>query len=155
MPFDRLVRAVDAWAGRAGRTDVFAQVGDSSYRPTHVRWVKFLGPDDFVRAVREADVVVGHAGTGTILCALENRRPVLVMPRRASLRETRNDHQLATVRRLEALDGVAVALAEEDLEAQLDRLSDLKAGTSIRRDASPELIRALREFLGNRCASRH
>ena len=33
MPFDRLIAAVDAWAGARGRSDVFAQIGTTSLRP--------------------------------------------------------------------------------------------------------------------------
>ena len=99
MPFDRLVRTVDDWAGRAGRSDVFAQIGHTRWRPRHLQWTAFIEPDEFRARAREAAVLVAHAGTGSILTALELGRPILVMPRRADLRETRNDHQIATATR--------------------------------------------------------
>jgi len=36
-PFDRLIRAVDEWAVLHGRSDVFAQIGDSTYCPEHIK----------------------------------------------------------------------------------------------------------------------
>ena len=35
-PFDRLVRAVDKWAGMRARADIFAQTGPSDYQSEHI-----------------------------------------------------------------------------------------------------------------------
>ena len=96
MPFNRLVRTVDDWALASGRQDVFAQIGATDWQPAHIAWSKFLQPPEFARRFAEAEVVVAHAGMGTILSALQWEKPILVMPRRASLGEQRNEHQLAT-----------------------------------------------------------
>ena len=34
MPFDRMCKAVDAWAAKRGRSDVFAQIGETEWRPS-------------------------------------------------------------------------------------------------------------------------
>ena len=98
MPFDRMVRTIDAWASRVGRSDVFAQIGPTNWRPRHIEWTQFIEPQDFRRRVRDATIIVAHAGMGSIL-VLELGKPIIVMPRRGDLRETRNDHQLATALR--------------------------------------------------------
>lgn len=55
---------------------------------------------DLRQAVREADLVIGHAGVGTALMTLEaGRRPVL-LPRRRQHREHTDDHQLQIVAEL-------------------------------------------------------
>jgi len=147
MPFDRLVRVLDAWAGESGRTDVFAQIGPTDLVPQHLRWAGFLDPAQFDACIEQAHVVVGHAGTGTILSALVKGRPVLVMPRRAALKETRNDHQLATVRHMGELAGVTVAMDEQELRAQLARVDELEASLRLPDSASGALIEGLRAFL--------
>src|SRR5262245_2413506 len=96
MPFDRLVRSVDRWAGGRRRTDVVAQIGATDYHPSHMRWQPFLDSEAFGRRYREAQAIVAHAGTGSLITALQIGKPILVMPRRAGLRETRTDHQVAT-----------------------------------------------------------
>jgi UDP-N-acetylglucosamine transferase subunit ALG13 len=167
MPFDRLVRAVDGWAGargcggNAGESggEVFAQIGPTPLRPRHLRWAHFLSPSEFRAKVQRATLLVAHAGMGSILTALEIGRPILVMPRRGDLHETRNDHQVATARRFAEQGRVSVAMDEYELVAHLDRLSTdaasppamLEAPTvpRISRFASAELIRAVREFIGN------
>lgn len=125
MPFDRLVRAVDAWAARGGNGDVLAQVGRTAYRPTHLRHVPFLDPPAFRTAFADATAIVSHAGMGTIITALELRKPILVMPRRGDLAETRNDHQLATAQRFRDLGLVEVALDERELADRLENLERL------------------------------
>jgi UDP-N-acetylglucosamine transferase subunit ALG13 len=147
MSFDRLVGAVDAWAGERPGADVFAQIGPDGAEPRHVRWVRFLGPEDFRRCVAEAGAVVSHAGMGTILTALEYRKPIVVMPRRGDLRETRNDHQVATAERFHALGRVRVARDERELGTWLDRVHALQGGEAVPPRASAALIGSLRSFV--------
>jgi len=122
MPFDRLVRAVDDWAGR-GRVpaEIFAQIGPSPLRPRHMRWTRFLTPGEFLAQVGAADLLVAHAGMGSIITALEHGKPLLIMPRRGELGETRNDHQVATAHRFRGLGSVDVAFDEQELVVRLDR----------------------------------
>jgi UDP-N-acetylglucosamine transferase subunit ALG13 len=146
-PFDRLVLAVDAWAARSGRNDVYAQIGNSGVRPRHIRHEAFLDPAEFRRQFTQASVVVSHAGMGTILTALQYRKPLLVMPRRAALGEQRNDHQLATARYLLGLGRITVAADETELEAELARIDELTAREAVGPYAQPELIGAIRRYI--------
>jgi UDP-N-acetylglucosamine transferase subunit ALG13 len=147
MPFDRLIKAVDRWAGNRGRQDVFAQVGPSNFQPLYVDWTKELKPADYQRRMLTATSIVAHAGMGTILNALEHGKPILVMPRRGDLRETRNDHQIATAKWFEKQGRLEVAYDEDSLSLKLDRLSQLKPGGKINHRASPELLERLRKFV--------
>ena len=147
MAFDRLVGAVDAWAGEVGRTDVFAQIGPSRLEPRNLEWTRFLPPPEFRVQLERADLVVAHAGMGSILSALEVPKPILVMPRRGSLRETRNDHQVATAERFRELAGVTVAMNEAELALRLAGAAELRAGPALSRVAPPPLVGALRRFI--------
>ncbi len=147
MPFDRMVRAVDEWAGRKNKSKIFAQIGRTEYRPRHIRWVDFLDPPEFRKHFQSAGVIVAHAGMGSIITALELGKPILVMPRRGDLLETRNDHQVATARQFRNLGYVTVALDEEEMFEKLDQLDQLACGPRIGAQASPELLVALRQFI--------
>ena len=147
MPFDRLIRTMDEWAGRTGRTDVLAQIGPADWEPRHIKWVRFMDSPEFKRQLDAASVVVSHAGMGTILSALYAGKPLLVMPRRGDLRETRNDHQLATARQFQTLGNVHVAFDESELTARLDHLDSLARPEKIGAYASESLITALRSFI--------
>jgi len=147
MAFDRLVRTVDQWASAHGRSDVFAQIGASDYRPSSMEWTPFLDPGEFRRRYESASVIIAHAGTGSIITALHLGKPILIMPRRASLRETRNDHQVATAEQFRRFGSVAVALDEVELSARLEKIDGLVGQQVVGPHATPELINALREFI--------
>lgn len=148
LPFDRLVDAMEAWAASHPQADVFAQIGDSKRRPQAMRCERMLAPQDFRRCVAEAELIVAHAGMGTVLSALEVGRPLVVLPRRPDLREATSNHQLATARWLAAHPGIHLADDETRLGAAIDvalargRAPDLAGGT---RDG---LVAALRDFIG-------
>ena len=146
-PFDRLVRCVDEWAATLEGEGVVAQIGETEFRPQHCEWTHRLAPAEFSQALRDARVVIAHAGMGTILSALEVGVPILVMPRRAALHEMRNDHQLATAGRLGERGLVNVALDETMLRERLEDLDSLVVAPPIGPTAPPPLIEHLRDFV--------
>lgn len=154
LPFDRLVRTVNDWAKERGRTDVFAQIGETSYRPDYIPSTPFIEPADFNIKFSEADVILAHAGMGTILSALRFGKPLIVMPRRASLGEQRNEHQLATAQHLLKLGKITVAFDEADLRQRLDRLDQLDVKARVGPYASERLTTALNDFIHRRPSSR-
>lgn len=154
MPFERLIAGVDAWAVERGRDDVFAQIGPTDATPRHIAWERFLDPPEFRRRLVESEAIVAHAGMGTILTALEHAKPILVMPRLGRLRETRNDHQVATAERFLQMGRVAVAMDDAELPEALDRLlATAPEGERIGAWASPELIETIRRFIGGEAVS--
>lgn len=153
LPFDRLICAVDAWAGRTGRRDILAQIGPSELRPQFIEYRPFFSPTEFTRHFASAELVIAHAGMGSILSAMSQGKPILVMPRRASLNEHRNDHQLATARRFKEMGRILVAMDAHELDAQLSRLENIPAASRIGLYASSELLATIRAFLLGESAS--
>jgi UDP-N-acetylglucosamine transferase subunit ALG13 len=146
LPFDRMIAAIDQWAGQRGRADVFAQIGPTEYEPKYLQWAQFVDAEEFQRRVEQADVIIGHAGMGSIITALELGKPIIVMPRRADLGEHRNEHQMATAKRFQAQGRIVVAFDEAQLIEKLDRLENLHAGQRISSQASPQLLDTIRAF---------
>ena len=127
LPFNRLVRAIDEWCDTRGRSDVFGQIGGlgaDDYRPTNFEWQSFLEPEAYKEKFGAARLVVAHAGMGSIISALTDGKPILIMPRRVRFRETRNDHQVATLERFTDRENVFGAMEEEEVPAVLDRILD-------------------------------
>ncbi|WP_213739112.1 glycosyltransferase [Bradyrhizobium sp. dw_411] len=146
--FDRLIRTVDEWAGAQGRTDVFAQTGPSDYHSEHIRTQRFIDPTEFRKRVEAASVVISHAGMGSIITALELGKKIIVMPRRASLGEHRNDHQLATAKRFAEQGRIMVAFTEQELLGKLDQVQAVAETERLSAQASPSLISTIRTFIG-------
>lgn len=146
-PFDRLCDVVDRWCEKSGRTDVFMQTGRTEWTPSHCEFVKLLDANEFQRRMQEASVIVAHAGMGSILSAMRFGKPILVMPRKAALKETRNDHQLATCKHFTDMNGINVAVNEEELMSKLDTIDETSKPGSLAAHASPKMITALGEFI--------
>lgn len=153
-PFDRLVRAVDAWAATHDEP-VFGQLGalaDDSYRPRHFPYATFIAADDYRQRLEACRLLVAHAGMGSIISALELGKPLLILPRKAALGEHRNDHQWATAQRFEGRPGVTVVWDEAEVGPAIDRLlaEGRAMAPGLAPEASPELVAALRSFIHQR-----
>lgn len=148
LPFDRLVRTVDEWAAESGK-QVFAQIGKSELKPSHIEFKKFLDPDEFRDKALSAEVIVAHAGMGTIISAIEMDKPIIIMPRKSSLGEHRNDHQIATAKRFLALNYVSVAFDEAELATKIAHLDEVLNNCTGRAlpSPSPLLIQTIRSFI--------
>ncbi|MFM1803317.1 MAG: hypothetical protein RL136_196 [Planctomycetota bacterium] len=147
LGFDRMIGAVAAWARARGRSDLFFQTGETEVDLAGFRSAPLVGAAELARLHDEASLVVAHAGTGSIIECMLRGTPVVVMPRSAALRETRNDHQFATARRFMERPGVFVAWDETELPALLDRAGELKGGEGIGAHADARLLAALRAFV--------
>lgn len=128
------------------RTDVFAQTGNGAYRPRHIDSSPWLDPPEFRARLEGASAIVSHAGMGTILSALELGKPLLVLPRRARLGETRNDHQVATAREFASRGWLLAAEDETELAAWMEKLLLFQPASRVGRQASAELLERLRSF---------
>jgi UDP-N-acetylglucosamine transferase subunit ALG13 len=148
LPFDRLIIAIDNWAADSG-AEVFAQTGNSQFKPKYIQYKKHIDPVEFKRIFLAADAVIAHAGMGTIITAMELRKPLLVMPRKALLGEHRNDHQLATAKRFLEQGYVDVAFDEIELIEKLGRYKNApqNAGKAINTQTSDRLIQIIRGFI--------
>jgi len=147
IPFDRLIKAVDQWASEKNRHDVFAQIGRGGWVPQFIAHTNMLEPSEFKVRLASAQLIVGHAGMGTILSALQISKPILVMPRRGHLGETRNDHQMATARQFLLMGKVNIVLDEEELFASLDHIEHFVSREPITPCASPRLVDSIHAFI--------
>ena len=145
LAFPRLITALDAIAAEHG-LEIVAQTCDPAPGTRHIDCRQHLAPAEFDALFARAELVVGHAGIGTILTARKLAKPLLLLPRRASLGEHRNDHQMATARFVSTFTGIQIAWDESELEAKiLDHdLTMPKISDTPERD---RLIARVREFI--------
>lgn len=148
VPFDRLCKAVDAWAGKNKRDDVFIQTGDTDWVPEHSKHTKMIRPDEFRGLMEQADLLVMHVGVGSIVTASEYGIPMLLMPRRENLHETRNDHQYHAALRMKNTPGIHVALTENEIPEILDQIDWEKKPEVDFGSTSPSLIKRVSELIG-------
>jgi UDP-N-acetylglucosamine transferase subunit ALG13 len=144
-PFDRMIRAADEAAARMAPLEFFAQVGDSTYRPQHMKFARLLDRSEFKSLTARARVIVAHAGMGSVITAMELGIPIILVPRRLDLGEHNTDHQLATARWLEDRPSVHVCLDETRLGETIEAaLAQTASGQPLTRSAPDAFIERLR-----------
>jgi UDP-N-acetylglucosamine transferase subunit ALG13 len=147
LAFDRLISTVNDWAGKNPKVDIFAQTGPTSLEIRFLRHKAFISPASADDLFKQAELIVSHAGMGSILSAQKYKKPIIIVPRKAALGEHRNDHQIATAKWLNSKPGISVAWSVEELIRLLDHRKELSCGDGISDFASPELIGRLAEYL--------
>lgn len=145
-PFDRFIKIIDEVAPQINE-EIIAQVYKCGFTPKNIKTVDFLAPDEFNNLFDKADLIISHAGMGTILSALQQHKPIIIFPRIAALGEHRNEHQLATAEKFKELGSVYVAMNEQELKELMLR-KDLVPLHEIGAEASKSLIQSLEEFIG-------
>lgn len=96
QPFQRLLDALTALDG----SELTVQYGHGEPPPGVARAVPFMPFDAMVGCFREAEVVITHAGVGSVLCARREGHVPLVVPRRHELGEHVDEHQAELTRAL-------------------------------------------------------
>jgi len=144
LPFDRMINALDQWL-ESSSEDVFAQIGDSSLKPKNMVFENFVSPIMAEELFQKSTIIIAHAGMGSILTALKYQKPIIVMPRKATLGEHRNEHQTATANWVKKLSGVYVARDEVELIEIISNLSKVHLVDEISPIAQDELLLYLNE----------
>ena len=145
--FDRLLSIIDKWAGNQKVYAVVAQMANSDINFKNMTCFDYLEPDDFNEYFNNADVIIGHAGMGTIISSLENGKKLVVFPRLLKYNEHRNDHQLHTAKGFEKLGLINVAYTENELLKYLDNLHSISKKSRIDNNAEQKLLDKLSTFI--------
>jgi len=92
-PLDRLTKQVDE-LGKDKKYEIFSQIGESNYIPKNIRWSKFLAYKELQNKINWADIIISHAGAGSIIDVLASKKRLLLFPRLKQYGEAVDDHQL-------------------------------------------------------------
>ena len=144
LPFDRLLRAVDLLPRDE---ELVVQHGASSVLPRGARCESFLPFDELGALVRQARVVVTHAGVGSILLALSSGKKPFVVPRLRSFGEVVDDHQLECARRFGRDDLVTLLEDPAQLAAVVASFGDSVPPERLQEDVP--LVQELRRYIFN------
>jgi UDP-N-acetylglucosamine transferase subunit ALG13 len=110
--FPRLVSALRAVLPKS--VEVTWQIGSTTLDDTGLQAHSHMSQHDLSAAMREADLVIAHAGVGTALQAMESGHCPVLVPRRADLGEHVDDHQFQVAAEL-SRRGLATLCKPEEL----------------------------------------
>lgn len=142
--YDRVVKKMDEIA-KGIDEKVVMQIGHTAYRPVHAEYFEFTDDARILQLNRDARVVVSHAGIGSILTALVQRTPIIIVPRQKKYNEHWDDHQLEIAEAMKDSENVKVVYDENDLGRYLKM--DLKY-TDIYSNNN-ELVKRISECVNN------
>jgi UDP-N-acetylglucosamine transferase subunit ALG13 len=146
LPFDRLLGIVDNIHSDLNQK-VIVQAGQSNLSPVNFEIQKTFSRDDFETVFKQADVIVSHAGMGTILTALKYNKKIIIFPRLCQYQEHRNDHQLATAEYMKQLPNVLVANNQQELMQCLLEIKDLNLSEKIETKNRDKFINNLSSYI--------
>ena len=81
FPFNRLLEYIDIQVEEKNiEEDVFAQIGNSTYIPQNYKYKRFIDRTEFENLLSDADIIITHAGVGTIISAVNNKKKTIIQP---------------------------------------------------------------------------
>lgn len=147
QPFSRLMEAVLRISDQLPQP-LIIQHGHTPLVSTACQARAFLSPAEFAKQIQNAQVLILHAGAGSVLHAVRAQRIPVILPRLARHGEHVNDHQLVFARQLAAAGRVELA---EDLSTLWDsvvRASKRTSASAIDANAQEnQLVQDLRDLL--------
>ncbi len=142
-PFERMIAAVEALPNRS---EVVVQYGPGTEPLGVARAAPFMSFAVMEENFEAADLVITHAGVGSILCARRAGHVPVVIPRMHELGEHVDDHQQELTRALAERGEAQPVWPGEDLAAVLARAPARRQGPLEGKEESP-LIDAVRTAL--------
>ncbi len=125
--FNRLLKMVDQLAETlSDDIQVVAQSGTCTYSPKHMTMVPWISIEEMREYFSKCRVVITHAGTGSIVNALDCGARVIVVPRLAACKEHIDDHQIEIAREFNKLGYVTIA---NDLESLINNYQKIETFT--------------------------
>lgn len=153
FPFDRLIEMVDSLADETGE-EIVAQAIPDKYEPRNFSLLGIIPQHEYADLVSKCDLVVAHAGMGIIITAMRLGKPIIVLPRLASMGEHRNEHQTSTAQHLQQMGYVTVISGLDDLrEYAADR--GRIACHSLGAEVQPELTDFISGEIAKAAARQH
>jgi len=123
--FSRLIKKVDEIANRLN-DKIIMQKGETKYVPKNCYYFDYTDRNEFENYIKKANIVITHAGAGTIIDCLKNKKPTIIVPRRKKYNEHRNDHQMDIARELEREGKLLVCYDVKNLESKIEEIKRLR-----------------------------
>ena len=147
--FDRLLKKVDEIAPHIPH-EIVIQRGYSEYLPHNTKYFDFVPANTATEYIRTSELVVSHAGMGTIILCKEIGIPLIILPRRKMYGEHGTDHQMEIAQVLEERKdaNIHVIYEEGQLEKKVMELLENKVKVTPKENVGrANLIKTIRAFI--------
>lgn len=146
--FNRLLQLIDRLFDEKKIDEpVFAQIGNSDYKPKNFDYDTFLDRDKFDRKIKECDILITHSGVATIIAGLKNGKKVIVVPRLAKYGEHVDDHQIQIAKSFSEQNYVIMYEEHDNLEDLITYATSHSFAKYV--SQRKKIIKTIDEFLSN------
>tara|TARA_Y100000310_G_C20588084_1_gene766515 strand:+ start:560 stop:1033 length:474 start_codon:yes stop_codon:yes gene_type:complete len=139
--FPRLVKEMDRIAPSL-REKVVMQIGNTAFEPKNCEFVRVVSRAKMEFLFKEASLIVTHAGAGSIIMALSNAKPCVVVPRLKEFSEQIDDHQIEIAEGFSLRKNVVVVKEISELAGAIKKARTL-SGTN----KKSKLIKEIDQYL--------
>ena len=99
--FSRFLKGVENLIEECNiQEDVVAQTGNTTFSTKMFKTIPFVNENEFKEYVKEASVILTHAGSGSLFSAIKAGKKIIAVARLHKYNEMMNDHQLEIVKKL-------------------------------------------------------
>ncbi len=146
--FERLLEKVDEMAPRIPH-EIVVQKGYSKYIPKNTKYFDFVPANTAMEYVQKSDLVISHAGMGTIILCKTYGTPLIIFPRRKKYGEHVNDHQMEIARVLEEREdkNIYIVYEEYQLEQKIREVVGKREMAELENKGKENLIKTIKEFI--------
>lgn len=126
--FPRLLQIIDELCdeGVLDEKDVVAQIGYTQYSPRNYLAFDMTSDEEFKSLVAKADIIITHAGTGSVTSALKAHKKVIIFPRQYKFKEHLDDHQLELAALFTDRGYTLTAMDKDELRDRLLNIKDFE-----------------------------
>jgi len=125
---------------------VIVQHGETPFQSGVCRAIPFVEMHEFERLVAEAELLILHAGAGSVIHSVRASKVPVVMPRLAQYGEHVDDHQVEFAKSLEVAGWVVVADESMSLADAVQRALKLQRSTA-RTTGSTSMLKLIDDTL--------
>lgn len=147
-PFKRLLEEIDRQIEKGNIKDkVIVQAGCTKFKSKNMKIFDLLPTTKFNKLLKECDLLITHAGVGTIIEGLKQNKKIIAVARLKKYKEHTNDHQIQLINNFTE-EGYIIGLTEFDsLDDALERVKSFKP-KRIKTDKS-DMIKIIEDFIDN------
>ena len=147
-PFKRLLEEIERQIEKGNiKEKVIVQAGCTKFKSNNMEIFDLLPTSKFNNLLKKCDLLITHAGVGTIIEGLKQNKKIIAVARLKKYKEHTNDHQVQLINNFTE-EGYIIGLTEFDsLDEALEKVKSFepkKIKTSKR-----DMIKIIESFIDN------
>jgi UDP-N-acetylglucosamine transferase subunit ALG13 len=149
QPFPRLLDAVCSVANDLPQP-VIVQYGNTPFQCSYCQGIDFMEMSEFQSHIKESELVILHAGAGSLINAIQLGKTPVVLPRKAELSEHIDNHQVEFSQELSKSNKAIVVDSVDNILSATKRAIEIQNGKLVKdNNTKPKMVKIVSDLLDN------